>query len=980
MRVAASAVAVVALTAQLVGTAAPGTALEKVATRDSVGDFEAAGLAPKGWTVSAPAPNRAVTTSTVAISGNKGLLVEDTSTTAATLVARPRFTVGAGFAYHVQAYAYTTKGTQSLSLLFYDAAGKVVGRHSTQTAGATMVWSREEVHGTAPSTARTASIQIASTAGGLSQIYWDAVSILSPVVPNGGFDATPGSTGPVPNWSTQVSGGASVSTTTSAPRVGARRLQMTDASTTGSASVTSSYVPVFAAVTHDLRAWVRPTAGSFTMTVRWYDPSKRLLTSKAMAVSRPLNTWSNVYVKVTAPTAAAWATIQLSTSPAGKGSAGWDGVQLMPAAGTPIPSYTSRSLGEPLDSFSNSQTSGTTIIGGRAKLYSIISGYPGEFQLLDIESGRVERRIPLEGMEVGWAMTTGSDGLVYAGGGGGHLWQIDPGAGTARDLGKTTSSASMIWDLETGPDGRIWVASYPEAHLSVYDPRSGSATDLGRVTNRDEYARSLALSGGYAYVGLGSTDPTIMRVSMSDPSSKTEIKLPTPVTSGRVSAIESLGRYLLVQAPGGTTAGGDIYRGERRLYDTRTGSWDVPANLWTQTPTGLDSHGSFYYISYQQLWAVDSATGEKTSVAPTGMPMGRDRLVFKGTLGGVSGEYVLSYDGEGGLVTKNIATGDEHTYSVPFTATKMKIKALDEGPNGSLYVGGFGGSSLSVVDPASSDRTQYPASPTASNTIGEVEGSHVRGQYEFIGTYNAGKIFRFDTTKPWVDGANPTPVTVLGPTYHQDRPIAWASSGTRTFFGTVPEYGVLGGVLGILDSTTGQPRIVREPVVDQGVVSLVASGNVVFGGTTRWGGIGATPTQPSAKVFAYDASTNKKLWEQEPMVGAQAFGGLTMGPGGSLWAAAGPILFELDPRTGATLRKVMIYPEKAPNQVTHKNADLVYADGLLYVAAGKVYALDPATLRVSTPVASGLTSRQLAVVGKRIYYAAGTTLRSFGWS
>ncbi|MEO6512604.1 MAG: hypothetical protein ABIO16_16515, partial [Nocardioides sp.] len=386
-------------------TASPGASLEPIAASYSVGDFETTGLAPKGWSVSATAPNRAVVTSTVAVSGSRGLLVEDTSNKAGVLVARPRFAIRGGFSYHVQGYAYTTKGLQSMSLIYYDASGAVLSRLSVPTTGATMVWSRVELHGTAPSAARYASIQLASTNATISQVYWDAISIISPVVSNGGFDIAPTSTATVPNWSVSVSGGASVEATSSSPRVGTRQLQMSDATSAGRASVNSMYVPVFSGVSHDLRAWIRPTSGSFMMTVRWYDRYKKLAGTSSLPVYRPINTWSNVFTKVTAPASAAWARIELSTSQTGTGTAGWDGVQLFPSGGVAIPTYTSDSLGEPLDSFSNSTTSGTTTIAGRAKLYTVVSGYPGEFQLIDVETGRVERRIPLEGMNVGWALT-----------------------------------------------------------------------------------------------------------------------------------------------------------------------------------------------------------------------------------------------------------------------------------------------------------------------------------------------------------------------------------------------------------------------------------------------------------------------------------------------------------------------------------------------------------------------------------------------
>lgn len=438
----------------------------------------------------------------------------------------------------------------------------------------------------------------------------------------------------------------------------------------------------------------------------------------------------------------------------------------------------------------------------------------------------------------------------------------------------------------------------------------------------------------------------------------------------------------MVRAPSGVTASGAKYAGERRLYDTRTGSWDVAANMAAQTPSELDSQGRFYYLSYKQLWAVDGSTGDKTAVAPTSMVAGRDRMVLRATIDGISGEWMLAYDPYGTVRAIELGSFAERSFPVGFLATKMRIKSLDQGPGGSVYAGGFGGSSLAVVQPDTGDRAQYPATaaPAVSpggGVIGEVEGTAAHGHYQYLGTYTDGKVFRYDTSQPWVDGSNPKLLTTLGTSERQDRPMAWASAGSRTFFGTVPKYGVLGGVLGIFDDDASAPVIVPAPVADQSIIGLAAAGNVVYGGTSRWGGLGATPTQASAKVFAYDASTRRKLWETAPVPGAQAFGAVSMGPNGSLWAASGPLLVELDPRTGALLRKVMIYPAPPTTGAVYRNADLVYADGVFYLAAmDKIYVVDPTTLRVTAAVPSGVSIPRLALSGDRIYYASGTVLKS----
>ncbi len=952
-------------------------ALEPVTSGYPAGDFETPGLTPQGWTVSALSPNRAVVSSSRAISGVRSLLVDDTSSTAPVVVARPRFAVTPGTPYHGQGYAYSTKGVQSLTINFYDDSGDRLSSVTTQTTGAVMVWSRIETHATAPAAAATASIQISSTNAAVSQVWWDALAVINPVLPNGSFEDAPTSTAPVPGWSTYKSGGASIALSTAQARLGRTSIELVDTTSTGIAMVSSSLVPAFAGVKHEVRAWVRPTVGAFSLNVRWYDAARSLIGMERLPVSKPLNTWSLFYGHVTAPTNAQFLAVQLTTAVVGKSTGTWDALTVGPAPGAAVHAYTSTSSGEPLDAFSNSNTSGVKVIAGRVKVFTLISGYPAEFQLADLTTGNVEVRVPVTGMDVGWTLTEAGDGNIYFGGSGGHLWRYLPATKAVEDLGQATSTSTTVWDLETSSDGRIWGVSYPDSQLWSYDPSGGGFTRLGSVSASHDYARSLAVDGSYAYVGVGSVNPTIIRIDLSNPSNTVEIPLPTPVTSGNVTELEKLGRFLMVRTPAGVAFSGVSYGGERRLYDTQTGSWDVSANMNAQSPSEADSGGRFFYLSYKQLWAVDGATGDKTSVAPTTMVAGRERMVLKATIDGIAGEWLLAYDPYGIVRAFELSSFVERSFPVRFLPTKMRIKSVALGPGGSVYVGGFGGPSLSVVQPDTGSYDQYPSAPGGVDVIGEVEGSILHGNYQYLGTYTGGNIFRYNTKQPWVDGSNPKLIDSLATSYGQGRPIAWATAGARTFFGTIPKYGVLGGALGVIDDDTAVPTIVPDPVKEQSVISLAAAGNVVYGGTSRWGGLGATPTQASAKVFAYDASTQRKLWESTPLPGVEAFGAVSMGPGGSLWAASGPLLVELDPRNGALLRKVMIYPAPATTGAVLRNADLVYADGVFYLAAmDKIYVVDPATLRVTAAVPGGITTPRMALTQDRVYYAVGTELKS----
>ncbi|GAB3067192.1 hypothetical protein [Pedococcus soli] len=971
---ATAALAVIAVVvAGLFWQASTATALTSVTSNYSYGDFEGTTLAPAGWTLSATSPARVYASGTVALSGKRSLCVDDPSATAGASALRSVRTVTPGVEYQAQGYAYTYNGTQTLALRFYDAAGAVISRVASPSTGATMLWSRIAVKAVAPPKASRVVVEISSTPASVSRVWWDAVEVIQPGVTNNGFESV-SSTAAVPSWTTSAAAGTSAKVRTGYAKLGTKSLFLSDASTSGLVKATSARTPVFAGVAHDLRAWVRPTSGTFTVTVRFLDTNLAVVKTVPIAVSKPAGTWSLVAKQLVVPTTGHWATVELSTGSSTKASGDFDVVDLRPTVGSSTLGFTQGRTMQPVDAFANTNVVRTAVVAGRAKLMGVVSGSPAELQVVDIESNTVEERFTLGSMESVWAMAT-TDNAVYVGGNDGHLWRWTYGDAAISDLGRATASSATVFDLEEGPDGRIWGASYPKSELWSYQPGTGTFSNLGTVSAAHDYARSLAVNSSYAYVGLGSTNPVIVRVSLSNPASKTTIAVPQPVTSGQVSEVDLLGRYLSVKTPSGTSSGGTVIASERRLYDTQSGSWSVDANYPVQRPSPVDGTGNFYFLRYNQLRAVNSATGATDDRGGVTMGAGRDRMVLRATLSGDAGGWLLAYDPAGTVTALETTTLQQRTYRVEFAPTKLKIKSLGFG-SGRLMVGGFGGSSLAMVDLDLSQRSQYPAVPYGAAVIGEVEGSVEHGKYQYIGTYTDGRVFRYDSTQPWVDGTNPALVTTLGPTYRQDRPIAWATSGTRTFFGTIPKYGVLGGVLGIFDGDSGTPRIVSEPVADQSIVSLAAAGDVVYGGTSRWGGLGATPTQSSAKVFAYNAATGKLLWQVTPAAGMEAYGAVVMGPTGTLWAAGSTTLYELDPATGATLRSIMIQTQQAQATPVFRNTALASVNGLIYlVAAGRAYAVDPATLRVSTPVASGITPAALVVRGNQLFVPQGETLQ-----
>jgi hypothetical protein len=164
--------------------------------------------------------------------------------------------------------------------------------------------------------------------------------------------------------------------------------------------------------------------------------------------------------------------------------------------------------------------------------------------------------------------------------------------------------------------------------------------------------------------------------------------------------------------------------------------------------------------------------------------------------------------------------------------------------------------------------------------------------------------------------------------------------------GTVPEYGRLGGGLFLYDPERDEleayPNLIRE----QSIVCLLYRDGVLYGGTSVWGGLGVSPTQTEAFVFAWDVERRALKWQTAPVPGERAVTSLAFGPDGMLWGMTAGKLFRLNPSDGATSGTYEMMKVDW-NAFTHmwRNAFLRWReDGRLYgTAMNRFFRFDPAS-------------------------------------
>ncbi|HVK06500.1 MAG TPA: hypothetical protein VM490_23725, partial [Armatimonadaceae bacterium] len=265
---------------------------------------------------------------------------------------------------------------------------------------------------------------------------------------------------------------------------------------------------------------------------------------------------------------------------------------------------------------------------------------------------------------------------------------------------------------------------------------------------------------------------------------------------------------------------------------------------------------------------------------------------------------------------------------------------------------------------------------TATNRVrlfrmGQAEGVVAHGDRVWWGVYPGAYVYETPA------GGAADEKAALNEVYHigeeQDRPFGVAASADWLAFGTIPNYGTLGGALTLLDRRTGKWQTHRNVVKDQSVIALTLRGDRAYGSTSVTGGLGLDPSESEARVFAWDIKAGKKIADAPVRLpgrpAPKLIGGLAFGPDGLLWGVAAGSVFALDPETLAIRRQRTLYPD-VPQYSRFRPQFVGFGpDGLLYSnLAGRVTAIDPATLEFRNLVAEA----NVMTLGPdgHVYYAA----------
>lgn len=706
---------------------------------------------------------------------------------------------------------------------------------------------------------------------------------------------------------------------------GVSALQLSSSGSCPEPRVSSALVTTSAREVHTAFVQVLAPSGTATVSLAFYDAAKKIVGRSPKVTASP-RSWTTLRPTAAAPATARYVSVEIGVT---AGTLYADNV---------LVSRQFTNLGPRLfqDGYVRAAAFGTDK-SGRTMAYVVTDGSasaPARLNVIDVEGGRLIRSLALnKGAPSGsWAAVAGATGTIYvASFEPGILWAYHPGA---KSMIKVASMRGTQVPFALAPDstGGVYFGGYPSG--VVYHYQSGKGVKVfvsAKKLTGQNYVRSLAVDPATrtVYVGVGARAAVL---ACDEATAKCTNILPANLRGQQFA-------YQLAAAPGTVFAYLspsnqlvvlDVTKRADRSYRATVAA-TIPKVSYPGASAPID--GSVYYRGAGgALFAYDIASGASTSVAPaiagargwgSGRVAGQPGMTLFAASIAPGGVDITSYSVQSGTLATQRVTG--------LTGAPVGIQSVQRGPDGAVYTGGYLVGGLAAYPPMRSDRSM----PIPG--VGQPEGMAALGDALYLGIYPSATIQRYLPAAPAKAGVNPATACSLA-SQGQDRPYAMVAGGGKLFIGTMAGYGGLQGALAMYDPETGNCTARTNLARDQSVVSLLYSNGVVYAGTLAWGGLGARPTQPRARLITWDIRTGRTTSTPVP-VHAASLEGLVAGPGGNVWMMAQNWLLVYSPTSGRFVYQRKLFaglsyptpPLTATNRISAYDAALeVGADGKVY--------------------------------------------------
>lgn len=494
--------------------------------------------------------------------------------------------------------------------------------------------------------------------------------------------------------------------------------------------------------------------------------------------------------------------------------------------------------------------------------------------------------------------------------------------------------ASVLYELLVDPQGLVWGGTYPLGAVFRYDPATKKTTVFSRLAEDSEYVRRLSMDvHGRLWAGTGARNPRLFTFLRTSPEVREEIAHPDPIENGFITTVRAGPTKVLITSDDHP----DIFE-----LDVKTRTWGrrIDASGWVRSPSSdILQDDTFYKVDGGELIAISpTASRSIAKVASQGSTsihaFGDDVVLAGPTADGISLETVTPAQKQ--VTSLNAVTLELGTF---------KVQSLLAASDGSIYVGGYQGSGVAGINPETDARWHSPA---------DVDVIHqIENMVEFdperihLGTYSWADIISCNVAAR-DDASSYERLVRLSSQYQQSRPFGLATNSTSLFVGTVPDYGLSGGVLAKIDIAKSSVEWILGDagagfVESHSIIGLVANDEYVFGTTSVRNGYGVPDTDGPAHVFMFDITTQEKVWETTPVASAGALYSPQLVAGWLLVADVEGINV-IDPRNGRLEARHRLGPDEnsshRPGWASAEIAAVGNGRRIVHCAAGAISVAD----------------------------------------
>ncbi len=589
-----------------------------------------------------------------------------------------------------------------------------------------------------------------------------------------------------------------------------------------------------------------------------------------------------------------------------------------------------------------STSSGELVVVGRELLYqSMFSGIPNRPPaLVRIDFERHEYRSFTQPDGRGsWRVRLLSDNRLWFGmNGPGQLACFDPVEERFTEVPRYEASrkTSHLTDVVEGPDGRLYMPSYPAGMLVAYDRNTGEYQEYPVAEENHQLFGACVTDQGY----IGVLNGLQHGVYAVNPETEDVVFQSPPDLAGRADAYSEFlrcGDEFLVSV-GGVDGGIEICRFSAGDLAFR-GSFPVRMPV-VSGRRFLQGPGGEPYLSVDggAIYALD-LEAESAELAYR-VPRVPSRAVYYF----LDGQRILMAGHSQYYGVYHIADGHFDLHRTEVENPPIGIFSILGSGRGDIYCSAHLGVTLSRVHPQTG-RTEILG--LVHNGSGEIYGSAEANRKIYSVSYTNAVLTVYDPDRPWQPGPeagdNPRNLGSLGE--EQYRPVTGILNGPggKLYVGTMPEYGSRGGALTVVDPNDDTQQSFRHLVQDHSVLGLAAGPEHVYVGTSVVADGYIAQAEGDAYFLVFDPDQEGVLF-QYAIDGARSL--ITMG------CASGKVFFWTDDHDGG--QRLFVYESGSHTIRTleHRLEDgrvqnrpmTVAANGrLFFVHGNRVVCLDPET-------------------------------------